>query len=98
MLHEIDDPQQDFMTVSNSLIENSGGSASWGYSNIQDGGGNIDTDPLFVEGSNHLSDGSPAIGSGNIAFLPNYEFQMWDLDGQSRFNFNTGAIDINAKL
>jgi hypothetical protein len=63
-------------TFTNSLVAASGGSESWSTAVGADGGGNIDTDPLFVTpadpltaantvGNLRLSEGSPAIDSGD---------------------------------
>lgn len=54
--------------VQNSIVQNSGGSSTWNASLGTDVGGNIDTDPLFVDAlsNNYLVYSiSPAIGSGN---------------------------------
>jgi len=74
-------------TISNSLVEDSGGSgAGWDIHLGMDGGGNIDDDPLFVDPDGiddatgtlddnlRLSLGSPAINSGS---------NTADLDGAS---------------
>ncbi|MGV3762200.1 BspA family leucine-rich repeat surface protein, partial [Parapedobacter sp.] len=60
------------VTVANSLVAHSGGSANWNNAmGILDGGGNIDTDPLFVgttpgaPGYLQLSACSPAISMGS---------------------------------
>lgn len=96
LLHDRRNNQQlCFMTVYNSLIQGSGGSASWSYSNIYDGGGNIDADPLFSDGY-HLADNSPAVGNGSISFLPSYDFSNYDLDNQPRYDAVTYAMDMGA--
>ena len=82
------------VTLSNSLVQNSGASGSGWISDTSliDGGGNIDQDPLFVssvnpgdapttEGNLRLASGSPAIDKGDnvySGFLPG------DLDGSQR--------------
>ncbi|MFB2120912.1 MBG domain-containing protein [Parapedobacter sp. 2B3] len=60
------------VTVANSLVAHSGGSANWNQATgILDGGNNIDTDPVFMSttpgggGYLQLSACSPAIGAGN---------------------------------
>ncbi|MFC1996053.1 choice-of-anchor Q domain-containing protein [Chloroflexota bacterium] len=69
--------------ISHSLIQDSGGSgAGWDASLGVDGGGNIDTDPLFVDALNgdlHLNPGSPAIDAGDDGVCP-----PTDLDGVAR--------------
>ena len=58
--------------ISFSIIANSGGSGSWVSDIGDDGGNNLDTDPLFVSESNlRLQAGSPAIDAGNNAAIPN---------------------------
>lgn len=71
-------PGSDIPTLSNSLVEGSGGSgAGWDTDLGTDGGGNLDTDPLFADPDGvddslgtldddvRLSMGSLAINSGN---------------------------------
>ncbi|MGA9531840.1 MAG: choice-of-anchor Q domain-containing protein [Anaerolineales bacterium] len=76
--------------ISNSIIEGSGGSASWDSSFGTDGGGNLDADPLFTTpvnpanaptttGNLHVPVSSPAFDSGDDAACP-----AADLDGVSR--------------
>lgn len=63
----------DLPVISRSLIANWGGSAAWDGSRGVDGGGNIDTDPLFVDPANggySLQICSPAINKGDNAKLP----------------------------
>jgi predicted outer membrane repeat protein len=81
------------VTLKNSLLEGSGGSKNWiSLANYLDGGGNIDKDPMFVKpvdpkkapttsGDLHLSDGSPAIDTGNNIFVTDVPK---DLDGNQR--------------
>jgi uncharacterized repeat protein (TIGR01451 family) len=99
----IDDPFSDGLpTITHSDIEASGGSgAGWDQSLGLDGGGNLDSDPQFVEpvdpvtaptalGDLHLRWGSPAINSGdNTLILPEL---TTDLDGASRIVF--GRVDM----
>ncbi|MEJ2722643.1 MAG: hypothetical protein P8181_16115, partial [bacterium] len=54
--------------ISHSLVQGSGGSASWNPATGTDGGGNLDADPLFVDpgaGNLRLNTGSPAIDAGD---------------------------------
>ncbi len=62
--------------ISNSIIQQSGGSGSWNTDAGTDGGNNLDSDPLFktpinlssiptTAGDFSLTSGSPAINSGN---------------------------------
>ncbi|GAA4438953.1 hypothetical protein GCM10023091_20410 [Ravibacter arvi] len=63
----------DLPVISRSLIANWGGSAAWDGSRGVDDGGNIDTDPLFVDPANggySLQICSPAINKGDNAKLP----------------------------
>jgi hypothetical protein len=63
-------------TVSYSNIQGSGGSASWSSAIGTDGGGNIDSDPLFrSELDVHLLAASPCVNAGNPAAALN------DVDG-----------------
>jgi hypothetical protein len=82
--------------ISYSLIEGSGGSgAGWDTSLGTDGGGNLDADPLFVDGPGgdlRLSSAtSPAFNAGNNA-APN--LPATDLDGNPRIA--AGAVDMGA--
>jgi predicted outer membrane repeat protein len=81
--------------VGHSLVEGCGGSGlSWNPSVGTDAGGNLDEDPLFVDGAGgdyHLSEGSPAIdvGDNSAPHLPDT-----DIDGNSRI---VGvAVDMGA--
>ena len=69
-------------TISNSIVQHSGGSGA-GYDTDAgiDGGGNLDTDPLFVGANDfQLSDLSPAINAGAAAAA----FGDTDLAGNPR--------------
>jgi predicted outer membrane repeat protein len=75
-----------------SLVQGSGGSSNWMTdSSLVDGGGNIDTNPLFIlnidpsaapttTGNLRLQTGSPAINAGNNSFVT----VPTDLDGNER--------------
>ncbi|MBE0686873.1 MAG: hypothetical protein IH585_12860, partial [Anaerolineaceae bacterium] len=72
--------------ISYSDIQGCGSSGSWNSTCGTDGGGNIETDPLFVDAANgnlRLQDNSPAINVGNDAALPSDI--LTDLDGNPRF-------------
>lgn len=61
------------VTTTTSLIVGSGGSGGGWTLASTDGGGNIDTDPLFVNapgGDYHLTDASPAVDAGTNALVP----------------------------
>ena len=78
----------------NSIVQDTGnsGGGSWiDDENIVDGGGNIDTNPLFVipvdpataptaDGDLRLTENSPAIDMGDNAYIS----KMYDLDGKAR--------------
>jgi hypothetical protein len=80
------------ITLIHSLIEASGGSASWVLDpSYVDGGGNIDADPMFITpidpstapttaGNLRLQTGSPAVNAGNNSFIT----VPTDLDGNER--------------
>ena len=74
-------------TIAYSDIQGCGGSGSgWITGCGTDGGGNIDTDPLFVDASAsnlRLQLISPAIDAGNNAAVP--ASVTTDLDGKPRF-------------
>ena len=81
--------------VGHSLVEGCGGSGpSWNPSVGTDAGGNLDEDPLFVDGVGgdyHLSEGSPAVDAGDNSapHLP-----VTDIDGNPRI---VGiAVDMGA--
>ncbi|MBX0327052.1 hypothetical protein K2Z83_05060 [Oscillochloris sp. ZM17-4] len=70
-------------SISFSLVQYSGGSAAWNSAFGTNGGGNLDTDPLFVDaGADNLRllSGSPAIDVGNNALV----IAATDLDGNPR--------------
>ncbi len=60
--------------IANSIIENSGGSgAAWNAALGTDGGGNIDSDPMFKNtaiGDLHIYSTSPAVEAGDNTALP----------------------------
>jgi hypothetical protein len=59
--------------IAYSLIQGSGGSSNWDPNLGTDGGGNLDSDPLFVDPTNgnlQLLNGSPAIDTGDNSALP----------------------------
>lgn len=85
--------------IASSLIEHSGGSASWNIAFGADLGGNLDVDPLFATpadplaapntvGDLHLLQGSPAINTGRNSFNSTSE----DVAGQPRIS--DGIIDL----
>ena len=80
-------------TISYSDIQGSGGSGvGWDTGLGTDAGGNIDADPLFVDGSGgdlHLQTSSPAIDAGNNVIVT----VSTDLDGYLRFVDIPGAPD-----
>jgi hypothetical protein len=80
-------------SITNSLVQSSGGSGSWALGpSYQDGGNNIDEDPVFIEdvnpasaptdaGNLRLQKSSPAVDKGDNKFV----FMFYsDLDGYSR--------------
>lgn len=96
------------VTVANSLVAHSGGSANWNNAmGILDGGNNIDADPMFVSttpgeaGYLQLSACSPAISGGsNQLYIDAGGNPANDLDmgGNPRvYNFaDDGVIDMGA--
>ncbi|PPK99898.1 BspA family leucine-rich repeat surface protein [Parapedobacter indicus] len=96
------------VTVANSLVAHSGGSANWNNAmGILDGGGNIDTDPLFVSttpgeaGYLQLSACSPAISVGSNQAYVDAGGDLandFDLGGNPRvYNLaGAGVIDMGA--
>ena len=79
--------------LTNSIIESSGGSGTWVLDPTRyvDGGGNKDTDPLFItpidptnaptaEGDLRLTKDSPAIDMGKNDFVTT----LYDLDNKER--------------
>ncbi len=98
------------ITLTNSLVEDSGGSGSWALDPTcyVDGGDNIDEDPMFVmdvdpstapttTGNLRLGSGSPAIDAGDNTFAAGV---LTDLDGEPRIvdgNLDgTPTIDMGA--
>ncbi len=82
--------------IGHSLVEGSGGSASWNTSLGTDDGGNLDADPLFksATGSLDLSlqSGSPAIDKGNNAYVP--DGLEKDLAGNMRISGASSATRV----
>lgn len=63
--------QPSLVTVRHCDIRGCGGSGlNWMLSGIIDGGGNLDSDPLFADPDLHLTSGSPCIDAGDAALLP----------------------------
>jgi len=102
------DPGQ-WITVSHSLLEGSGGSSVWlpdpGWENL---GGNLDTNPDFVipvnpsnapttAGNLRLNSSSPAVDTGNNTFIGDVPT---DLDGEARVKDGDGngtaIVDMGA--
>ena len=97
------------ITFTNSLVESSGGSAGWALDpSYVDGGGNIDTDPLFIlnidpstapttTGNLRLQTGSPGIDAGDNSVVTGV---LTDLDGEARIvdgNLDgTPTVDMGA--
>lgn len=95
------------VTLTNSLIQGSGGSDNWLALSHVDGGDNIDSDPLFIEpidlsavptttGNLRLQFGSPAIDTGRNDLVPNGVAE--DLDGKPRIInsiVDMGAYETN---
>jgi hypothetical protein len=80
--------------ISYSLIAGCGGSGGWDSDLGNDGGNNVDADPLFVDGAGgnlYLYPGSPAIDAGNNA-APN--LAATDFDGNTRIANET--VDLGA--
>ncbi|NMH26771.1 T9SS type A sorting domain-containing protein [Flavobacterium silvaticum] len=89
------------INIKNSLIEGSGGSANWDGGMFNDFnlpdfcidlGGNLDTNPMFVDAANEdyrLIQESPAINAGdsalfNTGLIPDLYLSVLDLDGNDR--------------
>jgi hypothetical protein len=93
-----------------SLVEGSGGSGSWDAGFGIDGGGNIDSDPMFASpvaasstptttGDYRLQSGSPAIDNGDNALVPSGIID--DLDGSPRIqgcSVDMGAYETASLL
>lgn len=68
---EIENSGSTSANISYSLIRNSGGSTSWDNTLGNDGGNNLDSDPMFLDminGDATLVDGSPALNTGNSIY------------------------------
>ena len=64
------DPAVGSVTYYNSLVQQSGGSSdAWNSAVGNDGGGNLDIDPLFGDPSLRLTAASPAVDRGEDAYL-----------------------------
>ena len=91
------------LTLTHSLIQGSGGSASWTTDpSFVDGGNNLDSDPLFTvpvdpaaapttSGNLRLAAGSPAINAGDNQYVTGLST---DLDGNPRIS--GGTVDLGA--
>ena len=95
---EIYNTSGNVVIISHSDIQGCGGSGSgWNSECGVDGGGNIDTDPLFVNaaaGNLRLQENSPAIDAGLNSAVP--AGVTTDLDGNPRFSgpvVDTGAYE-----
>jgi hypothetical protein len=90
------------VTITTSLVEGGitgAGINNYGISTVTDGGGNLETNPLFVDAANgdlRLRFGSPAIDSGKNAAIG----ALTDLDGNPRFVDGNGdgitTVDMGA--
>ena len=87
--------------LEHSLLQNSFPNGSWAGGSYINGGGNIDTNPMFIEpndpseapateGNYRLQPGSPAINAGNNAFVT----EPKDLGGNGRIL--AGTVDMGA--
>ncbi len=89
-------------TWKNSIIKGSGGSANWYTSYGTDNGGNLDTDPLFVDEVNEdytLSYSSPARNAGDGIFGISLNTDTLDLAAYPRFvdEIDMGAYENQCK-
>jgi hypothetical protein len=89
---EIENVGTSVPVISYSLVDGCGGSGSWNSAFGTDGGGNLDSDPKFIDmegGDLHLSALSPAVNAGDngASFLP-----ATDLDGGARIEL--GTVDM----
>jgi len=96
---EIHNGESGSPAISYSLVQGSGGSLNWDGSFGADGGGNIDSDPLFVDaGSDNLRLGacnSPAVDAGSDAALEGKD--AFDLEGNTRIvaeKVDMGAYEL----
>jgi hypothetical protein len=92
--------------ISYSLVQGSGGSASWDASLGTNGGGNVDADPRFADADGadntvgtldddlRLGSDSPAIDAGNNGAVPTGI--TTDLDGEDRFVDVEGVPDTGS--
>jgi hypothetical protein len=95
-------------TLTHSLVQSSMPGGSWIGGSYVDGGGNIDTDPMFIEpinpstahtttGNLRLQKGSPAIDTGENVYIMGFPT---DLDGKERIvdgNLDgTPTVDMGA--
>ena len=73
------------ISYANSIVKGSGGSTNWNSSLGIDQGGNLDSDPLFVNpaaGDYRLQSCSPSINRGNTSWITDQSVP--DLDGNAR--------------
>jgi predicted outer membrane repeat protein len=98
------------LLIAHSDVQGCGGSSMWNSACGIDGGGNIDTDPLFVDANGpddlvgtldddlRLQTSSPAIDAGNNAVVP--DSLSTDLDGNLRIQDgdgdNSAVVDMGA--
>jgi len=98
------------LLIAHSDVQGCGGSGMWNSACGIDGGGNIDTDPLFVDANGpddlvgtldddlRLQTSSPAIDAGNNAAVP--DSLSTDLDGNLRIQDgdgdNSAVVDMGA--
>lgn len=82
----------------NCIIQGSGGSANWQWSDFSDDGGNLDVDPQFTDmnaGNFSLAECSRAIDAGDIEhYRSEEEISSTDIGGKTRISNN--RIDIGA--
>jgi hypothetical protein len=80
-----------------SDIQGCGGSSAWNPACGEDGGGNIDADPRFIDaehGNLRLGSNSPAIDAGDNSAVP--VGILTDLDGNPRFVDISDIIDTGS--
>jgi hypothetical protein len=86
------------ISYANSIVKGSGGSTNWNSSLGIDQGGNLDSDPLFVNptaGDCRLQSCSPAINTGNTSWITDQSVP--DLAGNARIigaNVDMGAYEF----